>query len=299
MNLTDLIKRMEMKPVRKMAMSTKPTEFKTLNLSVPKPFVFHVEMNRPDKLNSFNNELWRDIQKCFSELDQNEDCRVIVLSAAGRLFTAGLDFNSMIELGQQLAAHEDVARRCKILKNLIVEFQNSMSSLEKCVKPVICVVHNACIGAGMNLITSADIRYCTEDAYFSVKEVDIGLAADIGVLQRLPRVIGSASLVNELAFTGRKLEAQEARECGLVNRVFKDKDSMLKEAIEIAEEISSKSPVAVQGTKRSIVYSRDHSVQEGLDHIALWNQTMLQSEDFMNASIAQATKGSKPVFAKL
>ncbi|KAF6215447.1 hypothetical protein GE061_010200 [Apolygus lucorum] len=280
-------------------MSTASKQYKTLKLTVPKPFVYHVELNRPDKLNAFNRDLWTEIEDCFTSLNSDEDCRVVVLSAAGKLFTAGLDFTSMVELGQRLANQEDVARRCKILNELIVEFQDSMSSLEKCVKPVMCLIHNACIGAGLNLITAADIRYCTDDAYFSVKEVDIGLAADIGVLQRLPRVVGSASLVNELAFTGRKLDAVEAKESGLVNRLYNNKENMVEEALDIAENIASKSPVAVQGTKRSIIYSRDHSVQEGLNHIAMWNQTMIQSEDFMNASVAQATKGSVPVFAKL
>uniref|UniRef100_A0A0A9Y7G8 Delta(3,5)-Delta(2,4)-dienoyl-CoA isomerase, mitochondrial n=2 Tax=Lygus hesperus TaxID=30085 RepID=A0A0A9Y7G8_LYGHE len=285
--------------IGKVAMSTASKQYKTLKLTVPKPFVYHVELNRPDKLNAFNRDLWTEIEDCFTSLNSDEDCRVVVVSAAGKLFTAGLDFTSMIELGQRLANQEDVARRCKILNELIVEFQDSMSSLEKCVKPVMCLIHNACIGAGLNLITAADIRYCTDDAYFSVKEVDIGLAADIGVLQRLPRVVGSASLVNELAFTARKLDAMEAKECGLVNRLYTNKENMVKEALDVAEEIASKSPVAVQGTKRSLVYSRDHSVQEGLNHIAMWNQTMIQSEDFMNASVAQATKGSVPVFAKL
>ncbi|KAL1124671.1 hypothetical protein AAG570_001295 [Ranatra chinensis] len=274
-------------------------KFKTLAISVPKPFVVHVELNRPDKLNSMNDTMWHEIGDCFDALNGNDNCRIVLLSGAGKLFTAGLDFKGMVSIGEQLSQYEDVARRCKILKEMITTYQNSITSLEKCVKPVIGLVHNACIGGGVDLITATDIRYCTEDAVFQVKEVDIGMAADVGTLQRLPRVIGSMSLVNELAFTARKMLAPEANECGLVNRVFKDKESMIASAIGIAGEIAEKSPVAVQGTKRSIVYSRDHTVQEGLDDIAIWNQTMLQSEDFMNASVAQATKSPPPPFAKL
>uniref|UniRef100_R4G4P5 Delta(3,5)-Delta(2,4)-dienoyl-CoA isomerase, mitochondrial n=3 Tax=Rhodnius TaxID=13248 RepID=R4G4P5_RHOPR len=273
--------------------------YKTLNVTVPKPFVYHVQLNRPEKLNAFNETMWKEIGECFTALGDQDDCRVVLLSANGRLFTAGIDFNSMMSLGQTLSEHEDVARRCKILKSLIHKYQDSITSLEKCVKPVISLVHNACIGAGVDLITAADIRYCTEDAVFQVKEVGIGMAADVGTLQRLPRVVGSTSLVNELAFTARKLLASEAKECGLVNRVYKDKESMISEAMKVAEDISRKSPVAVQGTKRSLIYSRDHPVQESLNHIADWNQTMLQSEDFLNATVAEATKSSAPVFAKL
>lgn len=275
------------------------TDYTTLKISSPKPFVYHVELNRPDKLNAMSHEMWLEIGQCFNSLNNDEDCRVVLLSAAGKVFTAGLDFNSMTQIAPKLAEYEDVARRCKILKEMIVTYQNSITSLEKCLKPVISLVHSACIGGGVDLITAADIRYCTEDAIFQVKEVDIGMAADVGTLQRLPKVTGNTSLVNELAFTARKLEAQEAKEFGLVSRVFKDKESMMQFGVQLADEIAQKSPLAVQGTKRSLVYSRDHSVQEGLDHIADWNQTMLQSEDFMNASVAQATRSSPPVFAKL
>jgi len=273
--------------------------FKTLSVTSPKPFVFHVELNRPDKLNAMNYTMWMEIGECFNMLDSNEDCRAVVLSGNGKVFTAGLDFTAMATIGQKLSEHEDVARRCKILKEMILKFQDNITSLERCVKPVIGAIHNACIGGGVDLITATDIRLCTEDAVFQVKEVDIGMAADVGTLQRLPRVIGSASLVNELCFTARKMMAQEAKECGLVSGLFKDKESMMTAALEMASEISLKSPVGVQGTKRSLIFSRDHSVQEGLNHIADWNQVMLQSEDFMNASVAQATKSAVPPFAKL
>lgn len=274
-------------------------DYKTLALSTPKPFVIHVELNRPDKLNAISHQMWYEIKDCFDKLEERDDCRVVLLSARGRAFTSGLDFSSMMVIGEKLAEHEDVARKCKVLRPLIRMYQESMTSLEKCCKPVISLVQGLCIGAGVDMITAADIRYCTEDAKFCVKEIDIGMAADVGTLQRLPKVIGSRSLSNELVFTGRMMEASEAKDCGLVNRLYKDKDSMVASALEIAEDIASKSPVAVQVAKRNMIFSRDHSVQEGLDHIADMNMTMLQSEDFMNASVAQATKGSKPVFAKL
>uniref|UniRef100_A0A1B6E6M7 Delta(3,5)-Delta(2,4)-dienoyl-CoA isomerase, mitochondrial n=1 Tax=Clastoptera arizonana TaxID=38151 RepID=A0A1B6E6M7_9HEMI len=280
--------------------NTPIVQFKTLALSVPEPFVYHVKLNRPDKLNAINNTMWIEIGQCFNHLSGNADCRVIILSGSGKIFTAGIDFKDMASVGAKLAEHEDVARRCKILTNTIKSYQDSLTALEKCPKPVIGAIHGACVGGGVDLIAATDIRYCTSDAWFQVKEVDIGMAADVGTLQRLPRIIGSTSLVNELAFTARKMDADEAKSCGLVSKVYDSSETLLKEAVEVAKTIAAKSPVAIQGTKISLIYSRDHTVQEGLDHIAIWNQTMLQSEDFMNASVAQATKSEEPpIFSKL
>lgn len=129
-----------------------------------------------------------------------------------------------MNLGAELGEAEDIARKAKILSRSIVLYQDSLTSLEKCNKPVIAAVHGPCVGAGVDMITAADIRYCTKDAWFQVKEVSIGMAADVGTLQRLPKVIGSDSLVRELCYTGRKLLADEALSCGLVSKVFDDKE---------------------------------------------------------------------------
>ncbi|KAI5741843.1 hypothetical protein M8J77_000314 [Diaphorina citri] len=276
-----------------------PDTYKTLVVHVPKQFVVHVELNRPDKLNAMNHTMWLEIGECFDSLSENEECRVIILSAAGKIFTAGLDLSGMLSLGQEIAEQEDVARKSKILRKLITTYQKSISSLERCPKPVISAVHGACIGGGMSLITAADIRYATKDAWFTLKEVDIGLTADVGALQRLPRIIGNQSLVNEIAFTARKIEAAEARECGLVSKLYDDKESLLAGAIELGELIASKSPVAVQGTKKTLVFSRDHTVEEGLNQVADYNSAMMQGEDFLNAAMSQATKSPPPIFSKL
>lgn len=205
----------------------------------------------------------------------------------------------MLQLSAKLSEAPDVARKGKLFEESIELYQNSITALEKCVKPIIACTHAAVVGAGVDLITAADIRYATKDSWFCVKEVDIGMAADVGTLQRLPKVIGSQSLVRELCYTGRKLPAAEAESCGLVSKVFETKDEMIAAAIQIAETIASKSPVAVQATKRNIVYSMDHTNQEGLDHIKEINKLNLQSEDFFNAVVAGQSKGETPVFAKL
>lgn len=275
------------------------SQYKTLAVSVPKECVYMVQLNRPEKLNAMNGIMWHEFKDCFNKLAVEPECRTIVLSAAGKLFCAGIDLHDMMKLGQNLGEHDDVARKCKILEQLIKDYQESFTSLEKCPKPVIVAVHGACIGAGVDMICAADIRYCNSDAWFQIKEVDMGMAADVGTLQRLPKIIGSDSLVRELVYTARKFTASEALQHGLVSRVFDNKESLLEKSIQLASEIASKSPVAVQGSKLSLVYSRDHSVQESLDHIAAHNKTMLQSEDFVNAAVALAAKGDPPVFSKL
>lgn len=246
---------------------------------------------------------------------------MIVLSAAGKHFCAGIDLSSMMSLGQQMGDTEDVARKGIVLERTIKLYQDSISAVERCTKPVIMAVHQACIGAGVDLITAGDIRYSTQDAFFQVKEVEIGMAADVGTLQRLPKVIGSQSLVRELCYTGRRFEAVEAERSGLISRVYPDKDALVSGALAVAEDIASKSPIAVQTTKESLVYSLEHTNQEGLDHIVsvlsgirfickrlihflfnlqrLINKLHLQSEDFAQAVAAQLTKDEKPVFAKL
>lgn len=273
--------------------------FKTLAVTQPTEFVTQVELNRPDKFNSFSHALWLELKQCFDALSENPNCRAIVISGSGKHFTAGLDLKESLSWGQQLAEIEDPARKGKFFDKIIKQYQDAISSLEICSKPVISATHSACIGAGASLASAADIRYCTEDAWFSVKEVEIGLAADVGSLQRFSKVIGNQSLVRELCFTGRKFGSQEALASGFVSRVFKTKEEMITESIKLADEIASKSPVAVQATKNNLVYSLEHTNQEGLDHIRALNRLNLQSEDFITACMAQATKGEKPVFSKL
>ncbi|KAM9226334.1 delta(3,5)-Delta(2,4)-dienoyl-CoA isomerase, mitochondrial-like [Dugong dugon] len=184
---------------------------------------------------------------------------------------------------------DDVARKSWYLGNIITRYQETFSVIEKCPKPVITAIHGGCIGAGVDLITACDIRYCAQDAFFQVK-VDMGVASDVGTLQRLPRVIGGQSLVNELAFTARKLMADEALSSGLVSRVFPDKEALFDAAFSLAAEISSKSPVAVQGTKVNLLYARDHPVADSLDFVRNWNMSMLQTDDIMESVQAAMEK---------
>uniref|UniRef100_A0A2I3GCZ2 Delta(3,5)-Delta(2,4)-dienoyl-CoA isomerase, mitochondrial n=1 Tax=Nomascus leucogenys TaxID=61853 RepID=A0A2I3GCZ2_NOMLE len=242
----------------------------------------------------------REMVECFNKISRDADCRAVVISGAGKMFTAGID---LMDMASDILQPEgdDVARISWYLRDIITRYQETFSVIEKCPKPVIAAVHGGCIGGGVDLVTACDIRYCAQDAFFQVKEVDVGLAADVGTLQRLPKVIGNQSLVNELAFTARKMMADEALGSRLVSRVFPDKEVMLDAALALAAEISSKSPVAVQSTKVNLLYSRGHSVAESLNYVASWNMSMLQTQDLMKS--VQATTENKELksvtFSKL
>ncbi|XP_033988667.1 delta(3,5)-Delta(2,4)-dienoyl-CoA isomerase, mitochondrial [Trematomus bernacchii] len=273
-----------------------PSPYTALAVSHPAESVTHVELHRPEKRNAMNRAFWSEMVDCFNEIAADPDCRVVLVSGAGKIFTAGIDLMDMA--GDILQPEgDDMARRSWNMKKIITKYQETFSVIEKCPKPVVVAIHGACVGGGVDLITACDIRLCTQDAWFQVKEVDIGLAADVGTLQRLPKVIGSRSLVNELALTARKMFADEAKSSGLVSRVFADKEAMMAGALQMAGEIAGRSPVAVQGTKINLIYSRDHSVAEGLDYMANWNMSMLQTEDVMKSAQASMEKKSPKTIA--
>lgn len=286
--------------VRAMASSGATPPFSSLLVTQPAEFVKHVELNRPEKRNAMNRAFWSEMVDCFNHLAEDSDCRVVVVSGAGKIFTSGIDLMDMASDVLQPQG-DDEARTSWNLRKIIAKYQETFTVIERCSKPVVVAVHGACVGGGIDLITACDIRLCTQDAWFQVKEVDIGLAADVGTLQRLPKVIGSRSLVNDLALTARKMYADEAKSSGLVSRVFADKEAMMAAALDLAGEIAGRSPVAVQGTKVNLLYSRDHSVAEGLDYIATWNMSMLKSKDVLeSAQAAMKKKSPKTVpFSKL
>ncbi|XP_036412187.1 delta(3,5)-Delta(2,4)-dienoyl-CoA isomerase, mitochondrial-like [Colossoma macropomum] len=287
--------------VRAMSASGGPTPpFTTLAISQPATHITHVELHRPEKRNAMNQAFWSEMVDCFNQIAQDPECRVVVFSGAGKLFTAGIDLMDMAS-GLLRPEGDDTARISWKVRQTISKYQETFSVIEKCPKPVVVAVHGACVGAGVDMITACDIRLCTQDAWFQVKEVDIGLAADVGTLQRLPKVIGSGSLVNELALTARKMYADEAKSSGLVSRVFPDKETLMAGAMEVAGEIACRSPVAVQSTKINLIFSRDHSVREGLDFAATWNMSMLQTDDLMKSAQAALEKKSlkQVLFSKL
>jgi enoyl-CoA hydratase len=189
---------------------------------------------------------------------------------------------------------QDGARGRENLRRLILDLQETFTGMERCRKPVIAAVHGACIGGGIDLVTACDLRYCAADARFAVREIDVGMTADVGTLQRLPRLIGEG-MARELVYTGRTFDAAEARAIGLVNRVFDSREALDAGVTEIATAIAAKSPLAIRGCKEMITYARDHSVADGLNHVATWNAAMLISADLAEAGAAAAEKRA-PVF---
>ncbi|MGM9484702.1 crotonase/enoyl-CoA hydratase family protein [Roseateles sp. NT4] len=259
-------------------------QLETLTVSV-QDHIATVRLNRPDKANAMNAGMWQDIRRAFNWIDSQAEARVAVLEGEGKHFTAGIDLQMMMGIAPQIQDPCD-GRTRESLRRVILDMQDTLTSLERCRKPVLAAIHGACVGGGIDLICCADMRYCSADAYFSIKEIDIGMVADVGTLQRLPKMVGSQGLVRELAFTGRRVEAAEAREIGMVNRVFDSREALQAGVREIAALVASKSPLSVRGTKEQLNYARDHSVADGLNYIATWNAGMLMSEDLTKAMMA-------------
>lgn len=256
--------------------------FETLEVTVEEQ-VATVALNRPDKANAMNPAMWRELQACFEWLDEEPDVRAVVLAGNGRHFCAGLDLDMF---GPLLASGTEPARRAEQFRRNVLRLQDNLTAIERCRKPVLAAIHLTCVGGGVDMVCCADMRFATEDAYFSIREIDIGMTADVGTLQRMPRLIPDG-LMRELAYTGRNMDAEEARELGFVNRVFEDRETMLREVTAIARTIARKSPLAVRGTKEMLLYARDHSVQDGLNYIATWNSGMLSAADLTIGMQAQ------------
>lgn len=261
--------------------------YKTLSVSLAQNIAI-VRLNRPDKANAMNMEMWQEIRTAFEWVDATPEARVAILEGEGKTFTSGIDLQMMMGLGAQIQNECD-GRKREALRSLILNLQDTLSSLERCRKPVLAAVHGACVGGGIDLITCADMRYCSSDAYFTVKEIDIGMTADVGTLQRLPKLIGEG-MARELAYTARRVDAAEARAIHLVNRVFESREALREGVLEIAANIAAKSPLAIRGAKEMITYARDHSVADGLKYIATWNAAMLMSNDLQEAMMANVGK---------
>jgi len=255
--------------------------------------IAHVQINRPEKVNAMNAAFWEEIVDIFQWIDDTDAVRAVVISGAGKHFSAGIDLMMLASLAGQMG--KDVGRNARFLRSTILRLQASFNAVDKCRKPVLAAVQGYCIGGAIDLISACDMRYCSRDAQFSIKEIDMGMAADVGTLQRLPRIIGDG-MMRELAFTGRNVEAEEALRIGLVNRVYDDQAALMEGVFAIAGEIAAKSPIAVAGTKEMLSYMRDHRIDDGLEYIATWNAAMLQSEDLRVAVAAHMSK-QKPTFA--
>lgn len=247
-----------------------------------------ITLNRPDKANAMNQLMWQEIRQAFCWADETAAVRVVIIAGNGANFCSGIDLNMLMALGEKIK-DDDQARMQEKLRHVILDLQDTLTSIERCRKPVIAAIHGACVGGAIDLVSCCDMRYASQDAYFSIKEIDIGMTADVGTLQRLPKIINPA-IVRELAYTGRQILADEALNFGLVNRVFDSPETLLNAVNELASTIAAKSPLAIRGTKEMLNYARDHSVADGLNYVATWNAAMLMSADLQEAMMAKMEK---------
>jgi enoyl-CoA hydratase len=248
--------------------------------------VAHVELARDGKFNAMDKEMFAAIGETFRSLGTDSSVRAILLSGRGRHFTSGLDLQYA---GSQFPATDDPGRAAEARLRHIYWLQDAFSAVEAARPPVIAAIHGGCIGAGVDLVTACDLRLAAAGAFFQVAEVDVAITADLGTLQRLGHLLPQG-IVRELAYTGRRMEAEEAARLGLVNRIEADRGAVIAAGLELAGTIAAKSPLAVAGAKMSLNYSRGRPVEEGLRHVAMWNAGALVSADLTAAVQARLAK---------
>lgn len=259
--------------------------------------IAHVVMNRPEKRNNMNRAFWDELPLLIERLDSEAEARVIVISSTGPHFCGGIDV-SMFGAGPQDTADKHAKRqRALSFIDTAKRMQHSFSAMENCRLPVLVAVQGGCIGGGVDMVTAADMRYATKDAFFTIYETKIGMTADVGTFPRIVNLMPEG-VVRELAYTGRRMAAEEALSYGLVNRVFDTQEAMLEGVMAVAREIADNAPLAVHGCKRAISYARDHSTQQSLDWIALWNASMLHNDEIVEAMQARG-EDRQPDFADL
>lgn len=259
-----------------------------------KPPVAWVFLNRPEKKNAMNPPAWQEPVSIFEDLDRDPDIRVVVIAGNGPCFCSGIDLVSMMpELPELMETDQKGGVKWRFLPKL-KRLQDAISSIEWCRKPVIAAIHGYCIGAGLDMATACDIRLCSSDAVFSLKEAAVGFVADVGVLQRLPLIIGQGH-TRELAFTARNITAERAREILLVNDIFPDRDALMEAAQTLALDIAANSPLAVQATKDVLNYGIGKSVQDGLTYVATVSTNIIPSND-LNEAVTAFMEKRKPVF---
>ncbi|PKU76164.1 delta(3,5)-Delta(2,4)-dienoyl-CoA isomerase, peroxisomal [Dendrobium catenatum] len=275
--------------------------FQTLEVVQKDPAVpvYHIYLNRAAQRNALTVPFFSELPRALSLLSVLPSARALVLAARGPHFCSGIDLEALRSLtpSPSPSPSPSPAAAADLLRGRILSLQAAISSLERFRKPVVAAIQGACVGGGVDLAAACDIRYCSDDAFFVVKEVDLALAADLGSLQRLPHIIGYGNAV-DLALTCRRVSASEAKAIGLVSRVFPSPSALEEGVDQLAKGLAEKSSVAVMGTKAVLLKSRDQKVDEGLDYVATWNSAMLMSPDLEEAVAAHIQK-RKPNFSKL
>ena len=257
--------------------------------------VAEICLKRDRALNTMNNAFWSELPKIIGNIDKLGTVRAVILSSSGKHFTAGMDLEILKSINIDKAI--ETASQAEKTRRLIIELQQIFTQLESIRMPVISAIQGACIGGGVDMVCATDMRYCTSDAFFTIKETALGMTADLGTLQRIQRLIPSG-LARELAYTSRRMNAQEALSSGFVNQVYDSQEQMLEAVRSIAKTIAAQSPMAVHGTKEMLNYSRDHSLADSLNFMATWQAGMLHSTEVYEAMQAAAQKRD-PIFDDL
>lgn len=252
--------------------------------------VAHIRFNRPDQFNSFSRAVWEELPAIVKEIDRGALARVIVVSSTGKHFTSGMDLAVFTQPdGITSGGAKDPHLRAEKFRHDLDRLQDAFTCLDQARIPVIICIQGGCIGAGVDMASACDIRLATQDAFFCIAEINIGMTADVGTFPRLCRLMPEG-WVRQISYTGERLPASRARDLGLVNEVFETQAAMIDHAMKIAREIASKSPLAVSGSKAMINYARDHTIADGLDYIGVWNAAMLSGAHMAEAFKAKAEK---------
>jgi enoyl-CoA hydratase len=250
--------------------------------------IAHIVMNRPEKRNAMSAEFWEELPTIARDIDENSKARVIVISSTGPVFSAGIDISM---LGSDVTGDGDKNNPAYGLGFLatVKRLQDSFTALEECRIPVLAAIQGGCYGGGVDLTTACDMRYGTADSFITIFEINVGMTADVGTFPRILNLLPEG-IVRELAYTGRKMHAEEAKTLGFYNAVFDTQEQMMESVMKTAAEIASKPPLAVHGCKRAIKYGRDHSTADALDNIGVWNMSMLIPSEMIEAMQANAQK---------
>lgn len=266
---------------------TDTTAFTCFSLTIT-DHVAHLVLNRPEAMNTMHPTFWRELDAVLAQLHRSGEARALVISSTGKHFSAGMALETF---GGAITMDDQSPEGRAAIFDLLTDMQATFTRIESLRIPVIAAIHGGCIGGAVDMVTAACIRYATADAFFCIQEINIGMVADVGTLQRLPKLI-PLGIVKELAYTGRRLPAQRALACGLVNEVFDTQEAMVEAALACAREIAAKPPVAVWGTKQAVHYARDHSVDDSLRQMG-WLQGAIWSNRHVGESVG-AMRAKQP-----
>ena len=264
------------------------------SLSLTEDHVAHLVLNRPEAMNTMHPTFWRELDEVLTTLHTEGTARALVISSTGKHFSAGMALETF---AGAIAMDDQSPEGRAAIFDLLTDMQATFTKIEALRFPVICAIQGGCIGGAVDMVTAACIRYATADAFFCIQEINIGMVADVGTLQRLPKLI-PLGVVKELAYTGRRLSAQRAQGYGLVNEVFNTPEAMLAAALQCAQEIASKPPVAIWGTKQAVNYARDHSVEDSLRQMG-WLQGAIWSNAHVRESITAMKEKRAGAFTPL